>query len=487
MGLEVATFINDLVTTNPSGGDQKAQGDDHIRLIKTVLKTTFPGLTAAVTLRDWASKRAAVNAQSGTYTLASTDDGKIVSFTLAGAATLNLLAAASATATFACWIRKDNSVNALTVDANGTETINGALTIELGANEGGLLYCTGTAWIFLGLARDLFLGEKMIHRQENDAVAYPGVRLRRSRTTPAANDLGTTIDWEFKGSTGNFPIGGRIGARQIDPVNATEDLELYFETIVAGTRAERLRLGQGLYTPSLTDKGVGTVNKVASYTNGTLDYATDIIVTGTAASPALADHGKQYIPTGAGFTLTLPALAGLFNGYKVGLRNQVASGVCLANRSSTDTITSQGTTGLTAITLPSLSDHVWFIADVTNTRWLVQGKRSFESTAITHAASTVDVQAHSLGVRPKYWSLAYRNVITEGGWAAGDEMPASGMRADIAGLGQQKGLGFNATNGYYCQGPTNGTYYPVQNQSTGAIISGTPADWAAVWRAWVIN
>lgn len=42
MGLEAASFVNDLNTANPAGGDGKSQGDDHIRLLKTALKATFP-------------------------------------------------------------------------------------------------------------------------------------------------------------------------------------------------------------------------------------------------------------------------------------------------------------------------------------------------------------------------------------------------------------------------------------------------------------
>ena len=49
MGLESATFISDLVNTNPLGTDAKAQGDDHLRLIKSVLQNTFPNIDAAIT------------------------------------------------------------------------------------------------------------------------------------------------------------------------------------------------------------------------------------------------------------------------------------------------------------------------------------------------------------------------------------------------------------------------------------------------------
>jgi hypothetical protein len=43
MSLETATTLAGLVTTNPTSGDPEGQGDDHIRLVKTVLKAQFPG------------------------------------------------------------------------------------------------------------------------------------------------------------------------------------------------------------------------------------------------------------------------------------------------------------------------------------------------------------------------------------------------------------------------------------------------------------
>lgn len=47
MALETAPFLNDLVSTNPPGGDLRSQGDDHIRLIKGTLKASFPNITFA--------------------------------------------------------------------------------------------------------------------------------------------------------------------------------------------------------------------------------------------------------------------------------------------------------------------------------------------------------------------------------------------------------------------------------------------------------
>lgn len=52
MGLESATYIADLVSTNPSGSDGKNAGDDHIRLLKSVLKNSFPNINAAASATD---------------------------------------------------------------------------------------------------------------------------------------------------------------------------------------------------------------------------------------------------------------------------------------------------------------------------------------------------------------------------------------------------------------------------------------------------
>lgn len=52
MPLEVATFINQLNPANPVGSDPLAQADDHLRLLKTTIKNTFPNIDAAVTVTD---------------------------------------------------------------------------------------------------------------------------------------------------------------------------------------------------------------------------------------------------------------------------------------------------------------------------------------------------------------------------------------------------------------------------------------------------
>ena len=48
MSVESATYINGLTATNPVAGDVVSEGDDHIRLLKSTIKATFPNVSGAV-------------------------------------------------------------------------------------------------------------------------------------------------------------------------------------------------------------------------------------------------------------------------------------------------------------------------------------------------------------------------------------------------------------------------------------------------------
>jgi microcystin-dependent protein len=64
--LETATFIPDLVTSNPAHTDGLAQADSHARLIKSVLQNTFPNFTDVALNSSQALLDAAVAVSTGT-------------------------------------------------------------------------------------------------------------------------------------------------------------------------------------------------------------------------------------------------------------------------------------------------------------------------------------------------------------------------------------------------------------------------------------
>lgn len=87
MPLETATYINQLDSANPLGSDPIASGDDHIRLIKSAVKATFPNITGPVNLTQADINNKVPNALQ---TTGGTMSGALV---LAGAPAADLQAA----------------------------------------------------------------------------------------------------------------------------------------------------------------------------------------------------------------------------------------------------------------------------------------------------------------------------------------------------------------------------------------------------------
>ena len=116
MPLESGTYVSDLVDTNPAATDNKSQGDDHIRLIKSVLDNTFPNADRAIRLQ---ARR--VSEVSATATIALTDEGATVLTTASADITLTL--PASAPDNWLVAIKYANSDGDVTVSAPSGETI----------------------------------------------------------------------------------------------------------------------------------------------------------------------------------------------------------------------------------------------------------------------------------------------------------------------------------------------------------------------------
>ena len=74
MGLESASFLNGLVDTNPGATDNVSQGDDHLRLIKKVLKDSFPSVDAAVNAIHASASAPATSISAGLVWFDTTND-----------------------------------------------------------------------------------------------------------------------------------------------------------------------------------------------------------------------------------------------------------------------------------------------------------------------------------------------------------------------------------------------------------------------------
>lgn len=141
MGLEVATYISELVDTNPLSGDPKKQGDDHLRLIKDVLQNTFPNADRPFYIPHSVTK-------TSNYTILSSDRNKTILVDTSSAFTLTLPTLNSGDDLFEVEIIK------ITTDANpvwiapASGTINGFTKIRRAIEH---IACrviwTGTTWV----------------------------------------------------------------------------------------------------------------------------------------------------------------------------------------------------------------------------------------------------------------------------------------------------------------------------------------------------
>ena len=146
MGLETPTWINDLVTSNPTGSDGLSQGDNHLRNLKTALKNTLPNASKAFYFPG------SMGSQVATVNVVAADMNKVIPVNaVGGAITVNLPANAGLPDGFQVWVIKtDSSVNVVTIDGNGADTINGQATVGITQQYQGwhLIWCTGiSGWV----------------------------------------------------------------------------------------------------------------------------------------------------------------------------------------------------------------------------------------------------------------------------------------------------------------------------------------------------
>jgi microcystin-dependent protein len=179
MGLETATYINDLDANNPDGADQRSQGDNHLRMLKSVLKATFPGL---------AGRSFRVQTKAGNYGAVVNDNTSLLYFS--AAATLQLSAAATLGNGYL--VMAYAAVAEVIVDPSGAELINGGATFNIPAGQLALIFCDGagfSAFTIPALAPAWSTGDV---KPTFKAVADPGWVLMNDGTIGSGSSGGTT-------------------------------------------------------------------------------------------------------------------------------------------------------------------------------------------------------------------------------------------------------------------------------------------------------
>ena len=254
MALESGNYINDLVITNPTSSDPKSQGDDHLRLVKTILKETLNGFTGAI----------------------------LVTATDTGTATGHVLAPSTALVGYTpmlCLLYRANITNtgALTVNVSGLgvrsiKTMAGAdpTAGDIVAGYSMLLMYDGTNFVTLG-------GSEFLSKTGNQKL-----------TGNFTVDGNETV-------TGNELIGGTLGVTGLTTLNAAVGL-----TRTAGDNTVNLAttaFAMNMLSPTFSGVPISTTASTGTSTN---QIATCAFVTTTAfnsALPAQAGNAGKFVTT----------------------------------------------------------------------------------------------------------------------------------------------------------------------------------------------
>lgn len=266
MALETGNYINDLVITNPTSTDPKSQGDDQIRLLKTVLKETLNGFTGAI----------------------------LVTATDTGTATGHVLTPSTALVGYTpmlCLLYKAAVTNtgALTVNVSGLgvrsiKTMAGAdpTAGDIVAGYPMLLMYDGTNFVTLG-------GSEFLSKTGNQKLT--------GNFTVDGNELVTGT----LGVTGKTTLNEAVGLTRIVGDNTTNLATTEFATTSTYNEAAIRLAADNLLAPLASPALTGTpTSPTASTGTSTTQIATCAFVTATAfnaALPAQAGNAGKFVTT----------------------------------------------------------------------------------------------------------------------------------------------------------------------------------------------
>lgn len=277
------------------------------------------------------SKNKTVVSKTANYT-ATTSDFLINCDATSAAFTITLPAAASNTGKIYEIYKTDSSTNAVTIDANGSETISGFTTKVLGhQHHGVLIICDGSGWV----VQSEFKGGMLTYAKSADytVLAYDDfIRTDNTGgdltfTLPALSAVPNGKKFYFRrgsGALGNVTTITRAGSDIIASTNGTT-----VNSVIIATAGETLELtnvggsfwavthrgiygGWQDYTPSIGGftAGVGTVTAKWKRVGENIECQVNIPITGAVTGTSLTVP----LPSGLTFSSTNAVSTSFLNG-----------------------------------------------------------------------------------------------------------------------------------------------------------------------------
>lgn len=205
MTVESANYIDDLDTSLPAAGDQKSEGDNHLRLIKSVLKTQFPnfgtaamtashtelnymvGVTSAVQTQLNARALKAGDTYTGTHNFSGATSVTGPTPTTGDSSTKFATTAFVAATAFTAALPGQSGNAGKILDTDGT-TANWTDTITTSKSITGDFTVSGTARRIYGDLSSITRGNRLLFSDSDSSIGYPtlGVVPRVSGSLGAA-------------------------------------------------------------------------------------------------------------------------------------------------------------------------------------------------------------------------------------------------------------------------------------------------------------
>lgn len=205
---------------------------------------------------------------SSNITIDSTYRSKVINYT-GGAGTLSLTASATLGQGFFCFV-KNNGTGTLTIDPNGSETIDGTSSFDLQPSDSAILVCNGSNWIVVGYGRSV---QNTFSQLTKDVSAGGTIALT---ATEAANDLLVFIGNPSADVTVTVP--GIVQAYYVF-VNTSTAYSVILKT-ASGSVLNNITQGS---------RTIVFCNGVDVYTAMSISAATSVqLINGSASTPSLS-------------------------------------------------------------------------------------------------------------------------------------------------------------------------------------------------------
>ena len=407
----------------------------------TVQPSALAGYGLTVTSNTLSQSLPVTTFNSSPRTLLATDRASALVWTGTGNGTLNLLAAASVGNNFFFALRNSGGGD-LTVDAAGTETIDGALTLVLRPGESAQLITDGLAWYTLGLGQEAVFafdytsisvapgGTYTLSGSELNRIAYKFVGALSSDCYVV---VPSTVQqyWVDNATTGSYglylqtsggtPVGVGQGTRGIYYCNGTQVVDADTSTIAlpvsaanGGTGITNYAIGDILYA-----SGTQTLSRLADVAVGNVLLSGGVGVIPSYGKVGLATHVSGTLPVANG-----GSGASSLTGYVSG------NGTSAFTASATIPVTdltgtlpiSKGGTGSTSTTYCSLTTNVTGALPVAN-----------GGTNLTSYTTGDLVYASGTGTLAKLADVATGNALISGGVGVAPSYGKIGLTTHVSG------------------------------------------------------